>query len=82
MDEKVDMFESDPDLIDDSDLDDNHLCNMYNFGLDQQDHEQTYELEKEKQSEDVLDDQDIDDQDREVLNDRILGIINIFQHIV
>ena len=30
----------------------------------------------------MLDDQDIDDQDREVLNDRILGIINIFQHIV
>lgn len=33
-------------------------------------------------SEDPLDDQDIDDQDREVLNDRILGIINVFQHIV
>lgn len=34
MDEKVDMFESDPDFVDDSDLDDNHLCNMYNFALD------------------------------------------------
>lgn len=30
----------------------------------------------------ALDEQGIDDQDREVLNDRILGIINVFQHVV
>ena len=32
--------------------------------------------------EEILDDQDIDDHDREVLNDRILGIINVFSHMV
>jgi len=31
--------------------------------------------------EEVLEDQDIGDADREVLNDRILGIINVFSHI-
>ena len=29
-----------------------------------------------------LDEQDIDDEDRQVLNDRILGIINVFQNVV
>ena len=29
-----------------------------------------------------LDEQDIDDDDRQVLNDRILGIINVFQNVV
>ncbi len=33
---------------------------------------------EEEFDEDLLDDQDIDDQDREVLNDRILGLINVF----
>lgn len=30
---------------------------------------------------DDLDDQDIDDNDRQVLNERILGIINVFQNL-
>lgn len=36
---------------------------------------------EEEFDEDLLDDQDIDDQDREVLNDRILGLINVFQQM-
>ena len=36
---------------------------------------------EEEFDEDLLDDQDIDEQDREVLNDRILGLINVFQNI-
>lgn len=36
---------------------------------------------EEEFDEDLLDDQDIDDQDREVLNDRILGLINVFSNI-
>jgi hypothetical protein len=35
VDEKVDMFEEDPDMVEDSDLDDAHMGNMYNFALDQ-----------------------------------------------
>lgn len=54
---------------------------MYNFAVDQRGEEPGFEQEKDY-SDDPLDDQDIDDQDREVLNDRILGIINVFQQIV
>ena len=32
--EKVDMFEEDPEMIDDSDLEDGNLENMYNFAAD------------------------------------------------
>jgi len=33
------------------------------------------------EGDEILEDPDIDDEDREVLNDRILGIINVFQNI-
>lgn len=59
---------------------------MHNFARDEFGNEieiNEDEFEDEMEGpEDVLDDQDIGDQDREVLNDRILGIINVFQHIV
>ena len=32
--EEVEMGDSDPDFVDDSDLEDHQLCNMYNFALD------------------------------------------------
>lgn len=73
--------EDDGDFENDTDLEENHLSNMYNFAQDEFGNDNQFDLDKDL-SEDPLDDQDIDDQDREVLNDRILGIINVFQHIV
>lgn len=57
------------------------MANMYNFAKDEFGNEIPFD-DTQDLPEDPLDDQDIDDQDREVLNDRILGIINVFQHIV
>lgn len=68
--------EDDGDFENDTDLEENHMSNMYNFAQDEFGNDYQFDLEKD--SEDPLDDQDIDDQDREVLNDRILGIINVF----
>lgn len=34
-DEEIELYESDPDLVDDSDLEEQHLCNMYNFAAEQ-----------------------------------------------
>ena len=45
----MELYESDPDLIDDSDLEEQHLCNMYNFAAEQFEKDQEYlNLEKEK----------------------------------
>lgn len=32
--EEIELYESDPDLVDDSDLEEQHLCNMYNFAAE------------------------------------------------
>jgi len=82
----VAIMDSDDDFENDSDYDDEQMQGMHNFARDEFGNEieiNEDEFEDEMEGpEDVLDDQDIDDQDREVLNDRILGIINVFQHIV
>jgi|DEB0MinimDraft_12_1074336.scaffolds.fasta_scaffold09455_2 hypothetical protein len=49
---------------------------------EEEDSEAEYEIGEIPENLDYVDDNDINDQDREVLNGRILGLINMFQNVV